>query len=98
MVTDGQRDFIWGMVRARLFVLKTDMRLTDVHPVFGVGFILKFIKKRQKVDDLHHAPCCPANHFHGTRLVFGSCTCGALKLSQKKRKTPHLSSQKTGRG
>lgn len=28
-------------------------------------------------DDLHHAPRCPANHFHGRRLPTGPCTCGA---------------------
>lgn len=28
-------------------------------------------------DDLHHAPCCPANHFHQRRMPTGRCTCGA---------------------
>ncbi len=29
------------------------------------------------LDDLHHAPKCPANHFHQMRLPTGRCTCGA---------------------
>lgn len=28
-------------------------------------------------DDLHHAPCCPANHFHHARMPEGRCSCGA---------------------
>lgn len=31
----------------------------------------------QKVDNLHHAPGCEANHFHRMRLVFKKCSCGA---------------------
>jgi hypothetical protein len=33
--------------------------------------------KYQQVDNLKHAPCCPANHYHRSRLVFQPCTCGA---------------------
>lgn len=28
-------------------------------------------------DDLHHAPFCPANHWHKTRMPTRPCTCGA---------------------
>ncbi len=28
-------------------------------------------------DSAHHAPACPANHFHQMRLPTGRCTCGA---------------------
>lgn len=28
-------------------------------------------------DALHHAPLCPANHFHQRRLPTGPCTCEA---------------------
>lgn len=30
------------------------------------------------LDDLHHAPACPANHFHQMRLPSGRCTCGTV--------------------
>ena len=29
------------------------------------------------LDELHHAPACPANHYHKQRLPTGRCTCGA---------------------
>jgi hypothetical protein len=28
-------------------------------------------------DDLHHAPMCPANHYHKQRMPTGPCNCGA---------------------
>lgn len=28
-------------------------------------------------DKFHHAPMCPANHFHRKRMPTGPCTCGA---------------------
>lgn len=28
-------------------------------------------------DKLHHAPRCPANHYHGGRAPTGRCSCGA---------------------
>jgi len=32
-----------------------------------------------QVDDYHHAPLCPANHYHGARAPTGKCTCGAVE-------------------
>jgi hypothetical protein len=32
-------------------------------------------------DNLHHAPRCPANHYHGMRAPTGPCTCGAVQLA-----------------
>lgn len=34
-------------------------------------------KWAELTDKLHHAPMCPANHFHGQRAPTGPCTCGA---------------------
>lgn len=31
-------------------------------------------------DELHHAPACPANHYHHMRLPIGGCTCGAQRM------------------
>jgi hypothetical protein len=30
-------------------------------------------------DKLHHAPMCPANHYHGQRAPTYRCTCGAAE-------------------
>jgi hypothetical protein len=31
-------------------------------------------------DNHHHAPMCPANHYHGMRAPTGGCTCGAVRM------------------
>lgn len=31
-------------------------------------------------DRLHHAPLCPANHYHGSRAPTGECNCGAKEV------------------
>ncbi len=36
----------------------------------------------QMTDDLHHAPMCPANHYHGKRAPTGPCSCGAARLNK----------------
>lgn len=35
-------------------------------------------------DDLHHAPACPANHWHKQQLPYAPCSCGALSQARKK--------------
>jgi phosphotransferase system HPr-like phosphotransfer protein len=37
-------------------------------------------------DKLHHAPMCPANHYHGKRAPTGGCTCGAALSKQAETK------------
>ena len=34
-------------------------------------------------DDWHHAPLCPANHYHGKRAPTGPCSCGATDGGRK---------------
>lgn len=34
-------------------------------------------------DDHHHAPMCPANHYHGQRPPSGNCSCGAVEMGVK---------------
>jgi hypothetical protein len=34
-------------------------------------------------DKLHHAPMCPANHYHGQRAPTYQCTCGAVEQQQR---------------
>jgi len=77
MITDREREFIKFMLYMKIWKANFIMRLISIQPSFGSKWILKKIKKRQVVDDFHHAPCCPANHYHRTRLVFKSCSCGA---------------------
>ena len=77
MVTESQRSFIKFMVKIKVWRLGYQMRIIDVRPLYGMKWILNGFLKRQVVDNLHHAPCCPANHYHRQRLVFQHCTCGA---------------------
>jgi hypothetical protein len=35
-------------------------------------------KSLEALDTRHHAPMCPANHYHGTRKPTASCSCGAV--------------------
>lgn len=35
-------------------------------------------------DKAHHAPMCPANHYHGKRAPTYRCTCGAHKQEAKR--------------
>ena len=76
MVTAQERWLILALVRVRVFSLYTSMRLVCVSARPGFRWLLKWIMKRQVVDNLKHAPCCPANHYHRQRLVFQRCTCG----------------------
>ena len=39
-------------------------------------------------DNLHHAPACPANHYHFKQRPFGPCTCGARKQNGNPDKSP----------
>jgi hypothetical protein len=81
MVTSKERRFIRAMVAMKAFkAVGGFFGTTEIWPRYGFGWILEAIKRRQVVDDLHHAPCCPANHFHKCRLVFETCTCGAVSL------------------
>lgn len=36
-------------------------------------------------DHLHHAPLCPANHYHGKRAPTYHCTCGAAEAAKRGR-------------
>ncbi len=37
----------------------------------------------QRNDKLHHAPLCPANHYHGRRPPTGRCNCGAERNARE---------------
>lgn len=42
----------------------------------------------EATDDHHHAPLCPANHFHGGRAPTGQCNCGAVEAGVKMENYP----------
>lgn len=82
MITQRQRKFVMFMLKLRLWSIRTMMRLPDIHAMLGTHWILKRLKERQSVDNYHHAPCCPANHYHKERIVFHPCNCGAVALGK----------------
>jgi hypothetical protein len=82
MVTIFQRRLIVRLLRLRVLRLQESMRLPWISARRGFGWLLERIKRAQLVDDLHHAPCWPANHYHRQRLVLHPCTCGAARASQ----------------
>lgn len=82
MVTESQRCLVKRLLEAGAFTSNYDVfELVQIDARFGFGWLLRGLKERQAVDDRHHAPACPANHYHKMRLVFQCCTCGAFRAS-----------------
>ncbi len=79
MVTANERKLIRALVWLKAFRLYVGMRCVRVDANRGFHWLLRLIKQRQVVDDLHHAPACPANHWHRQLLVLQHCNCGAAK-------------------
>lgn len=76
MVTARERKLIIWMIKRKLWRQETWMRLVWIRATY-FEWLHRWLLKRQRVDDYHHAPACPANHYHNARLVFSRCTCGA---------------------
>lgn len=58
------------------------LRAASAHPEHR----LKYVKQIEDAgveyglilfDDFHHAPCCPANHYHHMVMPTAPCSCGA---------------------
>ncbi len=64
------------MVERGFWSAQIFMRLTWITPIKAIK-LFNLMLKYQKTDNLKHAPCCPENHYHRTRLIFQRCTCGA---------------------
>ena len=77
MVTYREHWLIFQLVRYGIWGQREHMRTVEVYPKWGTRWLFNWIKKRQVVDDWHHAPCCPANHYCRAKLVFSRCNCGA---------------------
>lgn len=83
MVTPYERKLVWYMVKLKLWQTYVGMRVICIAPRFGTKWVFNWLRKRQSVDDYHHAPACPANHWCMQRLVFTPCNCGAAFYAQK---------------
>lgn len=85
MVTNGERRLIIWLVRLKIWGMQRD-RLWGralFKACWGTGWLLRWIEGRQIVDDLHHAPMCPSNHWCRQALVFQRCNCGAARAHIK---------------
>jgi hypothetical protein len=82
---DGKQFTYWQMS----FVASDDGRRKVRQALIGEGETdeeaLNKIRAQyaEIVDKLHHAPMCPANHYHGRRAPTGPCSCGAVELASK---------------
>lgn len=84
MITSDDRRTVLELIRLGIWDQEVRMGLLEVTVPENMRPLFEVILKRQNVDDLHHAPCCPANHYHHRRLVFSRCTCGAESLNAGK--------------
>lgn len=83
------RQLVKALVRVKVFRLQAGFfRCLDVIPIRGSRWLLNAMKRRQMVDSLKHAPCCPANHWHRQRLVFQRCNCGAARFAAQQPAQP----------
>jgi hypothetical protein len=81
MIRDLDRKVALLMVRLKLWRADRNLfRTVEIKPRKGTRWLLDVMKRRQARDTAHHAPCCPANHWHYQRLVFHACNCGAVPL------------------
>jgi hypothetical protein len=79
MVTRGERALIIWLVKLSVWKMQRDQLWGRAFftPMWGTRWLLRWIMQRQVVDDLHHAPLCPSNHWCRQALVFQRCNCGA---------------------
>lgn len=79
MITPNQRKIIRLLIKIRAFYLYEHFRCVRVGAKPRFQWLLNWLLDRQVVDDWHHAPACPANHWCRMSLVLQRCTCGAEK-------------------
>lgn len=78
MVSENERRLVKLLVLLRVWRVERGLfRTPNVIAPKGTRWLLNWLKRRQRVDNFHHAPACPANHWCMQRLVFSGCTCGA---------------------
>lgn len=79
MISDADRRIVLSMLKLGRWKAFTHMRLPEIQVDQNSEIYFEKMLARQEVDNLHHAPCCPANHYHKRRLVFSRCICGATR-------------------
>lgn len=79
MILARHRALVLRLVESKRWSVQQSMRLPWIVPARCNERLHKLMLAAQKVDDNHHAPCCPANHYHRARLVFRPCSCGATR-------------------
>ncbi len=89
MITDRDRSIVEELVRLGIWKVEKFMRLPNIVATDETEPLLEAMLARQSRDNLHHAPCCPANHYHYRRLVFSQCNCGAQDLWDKDHPKPN---------
>lgn len=77
MIRASDRVIAAMLVRVRAWRTRTFLRVEEIVPRRWSCRLFRRMLRRQARDERHHAPCCPANHFHYQRLVLRGCTCGA---------------------
>lgn len=78
MIQPLDRKIVLALVWAKIWRANIGLfRTVEIKAPRGTRWLLRAMKRRQTKDARHHAPCCPANHFHYQRLVFSRCNCGA---------------------
>lgn len=88
MVTDKQRKLVIALIQLNVWESVPNVfGLIEIRPTYGTNTHELFdrMREKQKVDDLHHAPACPANHYHKMRLVFHRCNCGAEHYARREQ-------------
>lgn len=64
---------------------KVILAVWDALDISDLATLRSLRKELAALDNLHHAPMCPANHYHGMRKPTGPCSCGATEEMYAKR-------------
>lgn len=96
MISDRDRAIVVTLFSRGAVTAKNNLFGTiDIHPTDEfTNRLLKRLRDRQEVDDLHHAPRCEANHWCRQRLVLRICNCGAARQAQKEKQQAMITEQK----
>jgi hypothetical protein len=78
---DQIRAIVKVMIWLQIWRFTIVLRNPVIVPKRGTKWLLAYLIRCQNLDESKHAPCCPANHFHHTRLIFHSCTCAITRAA-----------------
>jgi hypothetical protein len=87
MIRNEDRKIATWMLRLKLWRIvqpRDDLfGVARIRASYGTKWLWNWMRDRQKPDDVHHAPACPANRWSGVELVVRPCTCGAHAQRRK---------------